>query len=286
VPRPSTDLTRPPLSEAELARALVTTGSLWTDVRVLPETGSTNADVMAAALAGAPEGLVIVAERQSSGRGRLDRRWTAPAHAALTFSVLLRPAGLRVSWLPLLAGVAVAGAVARVAGVDAALKWPNDLLVRAPGTDPAGSAGFGKCAGILAEAGPDGVVLGIGLNVSQRADELPEPADPAAFRPTSLALAGAAQLDRSPVLVAVLGALADAYQDYRAAGGDPVASGLADAYRARCATLGQEVSVSLPGGVSVRGRACDVDTDGRLVLATPEGTHALAAGDVHHVRPA
>jgi BirA family biotin operon repressor/biotin-[acetyl-CoA-carboxylase] ligase len=275
---PYADLSRPPLSPVALRRALVVPGGLWTDLRVVAETGSTNADVMAAAQAGAPEGLVIVAEQQSAGRGRLDRRWQAPAQAALTLSVLLRPAAGRVSWLPLLAGVALADAVGRLAEVEAALKWPNDLLVRLPG------GGWGKCAGILAEAGADAVVLGIGLNVLQRADELPPPLDPSAFPPTSLALAGATLSDRPPLLKALLRALADRYRVYQAAGGDPVESGLVEAYRERCATIGQPVTVSLPGGGQRRGQACDIDADGRLVIADGVGTHALAAGDVHHVR--
>jgi BirA family biotin operon repressor/biotin-[acetyl-CoA-carboxylase] ligase len=275
---PYADLSRPPLSAKALRRALVVPGGLWTDLRVVAETGSTNADVMAAALVGAPEGLVIVAERQSAGRGRLDRHWQAPAQAALTLSVLLRPPPGRVSWLPLLAGVALTDAVGPLAEVEAALKWPNDLLVRLP------DGGWGKCAGILAEAGADAVVLGIGLNVLQRADELPPPVDPSAFPPTSLALAGAALSDRPPLLKALLRALADRYRAYLAAGGDPVGSGLAEAYRERCATIGQPVTVSLPGGGQLRGQACDIDADGRLVVADGDGTHVLAAGDVHHVR--
>lgn len=297
---PYADLTRPPLSRTALGRALVVPGGLWTEVRVVAETGSTNADVMMAAQAGAPEGLVVIAERQVAGRGRLDRRWLAPAQAALTFSVLLRPTAGRVSWLPLLAGVAMADAVGRLAEVEVALKWPNDLLVRLP------AGGWGKVAGLLAEAGTgaeprtgaeartaagaragagtDVVVIGIGLNVTQRADELPPPLDATAFPPTSLALVGAALTDRSPLLKGCLRALAERYQAYQDADGDPVGSGLADAYRERCATIGQEVTVSLPGGTVLRGRASEVDGDGRLLVVGAHGTRALAAGDVHHVR--
>ena len=94
-------------------------------------TGSTNADLLARAAAGEPEGAVLAAEHQSAGRGRLGRTWTSPPRAALTFSVLLRPSSVpraRLGWLPLLAGVAVAAAVRAVAAVDAQLKWPNDVL--------------------------------------------------------------------------------------------------------------------------------------------------------------
>jgi BirA family biotin operon repressor/biotin-[acetyl-CoA-carboxylase] ligase len=275
---PYADLSRPPLSQAALHRALVVPGALWTEVRVVAETGSTNADVMAAAQGGAPEGLVVIAERQVAGRGRLDRRWLAPAQAALTLSVLLRPTAGRVSWLPLLAGVALADAVGRLAEVEVALKWPNDLLVRLP------AGGWGKCGGILAEAGADAVVLGLGLNVAQLADELPPPLDETAFPPTSLALAGAALSDRPPLVKALLRALEVRYRGYQDAGGDPVGSGLADAYREYCATIDQEVTVSLPNGTRWRGRACDVDVAGRLVVVDGDGTHVLSAGDVHHVR--
>src|SRR5215469_17975770 len=143
---PYARLDRPPLSAAALRRALVRPGELWTAVEVRERTGSTNADVAAAARAGTPEGLVVVAEQQTAGRGRLDRRWESPPRAGLAFSVLLRPAvpASRLGWLPLLAGVALVEAVRRQAEVDAVLKWPNDLLVDER-----------KCAGILAEAVPE-----------------------------------------------------------------------------------------------------------------------------------
>src|SRR5947207_10649635 len=174
---PYSDLDRPPLSAPALRRALVVPGGLWTDIRVEPETGSTNADVLAAAKQGAPEGLVVVAERQTAGRGRFDRRWESPPRAGLTLSVLLRP--VRISgWLPLLAGVALVETVRRLGEVDAVLKWPNDLLVDER-----------KCAGILAESAGDAVAVGIGLNVTLREPELPVP------DATSLQLAGSACTD-------------------------------------------------------------------------------------------
>src|SRR3954471_24155194 len=106
---PYTDLDRPPLSESALRRALVVPGGLWTDLTVVAETGSTNADLAAAARAGAPEGTVRVAERQTAGRGRLDRVWQSPARGGIAASVLLRPhvPAARLGWLSLLAGVAV-----------------------------------------------------------------------------------------------------------------------------------------------------------------------------------
>ena len=277
---------RRPLRKAALTQALLSPGGLWSRVEIVADTASTNVDVCRSARAGAAEGLVRIAENQYAGRGRLDRTWQAPARSGLTMSVLVRPtvpfAGL--GWLPLLAGVAVAQACDQIPGVDAALKWPNDLLVRA-----AGDAGqWGKCGGILAETVPvdstaPAVVVGIGINVSQSADELPERRDPLAYPATSLAVAGAA-VDRESLTVAVLDAVAEWYRRWLANGGDPVESGLRETYRAICLTVGRDVRVSLPGGGSVAGRASDIDEDGRLVLATPEGQQSLAAGDVAHVR--
>jgi BirA family biotin operon repressor/biotin-[acetyl-CoA-carboxylase] ligase len=264
---PYTDLERPPLNEAALRRALLVPDGLWSDLRVVAETGSTNADVASAAREGAAEGLVLVAERQTAGRGRLGREWESPARAGIAASVLLRPGGIdaaRYGWLPLMAGVALAEGVRRVAEVDAVLKWPNDLLVADR-----------KCAGILAEvAAPGAVVVGIGLNTTLREHELPGP------DATSLALAGAVSADRDPLLRAVLRAFAVWYTRWRAAGGDADASGLREAYVFHCGTLGRDVVVQLPDGTELSGRAEAVDADGRLVV---DG-RALAAGDVKHVR--
>src|SRR3954451_16851238 len=142
VTSPWRDLDRPPLRPAALRSALVTAEGPWTDLRVVDETGSTNADVAAAARAGSPEGLVVAAELQTAGRGRGDRTWQAPLRSGLAVSVLLRP---RVppetwGWLPLLAGVSVIGPVSAMSGLELGLKWPNDVLV-----------GDRKLAGLLAE---------------------------------------------------------------------------------------------------------------------------------------
>ncbi|HZF90785.1 biotin--[acetyl-CoA-carboxylase] ligase [Streptomyces sp.] len=273
------DLDRPPLNAAALRRALVREGGLWSDVEVVQRTGSTNSDLVARAAGGeTPEGVILVAEEQTSGRGRLDRQWTAPPRSGLFFSVLLRPAEVPVArwgWLPLLTGIAVATGLARTAGVDTALKWPNDLLVTVDGEER-------KAGGILAErAGADGVVVGVGINVTLRADELPVP------QAGSLALAGAVGTDRDPLLRGMLRALEDWYGRWRSAGGDPAACGLQDTYAAGCATLGRVVRAELPGDRSVVGEAVAVDGDGRLVIATKEGVQEpVGAGDIVHLRPA
>jgi BirA family transcriptional regulator, biotin operon repressor / biotin---[acetyl-CoA-carboxylase] ligase len=271
------DLDRPPLNESALRRALLAHDGLWTSVDVVQVTGSTNSDLVARVRDGAAaEGAVLVAEEQSAGRGRLDRQWSAPARSGLFFSVVLTPAPVPVArwgWLPLLTGVATASALARTAGVDTALKWPNDLLVTVDGEER-------KAGGILAERCGDSVVVGIGVNVTLRKDELPVPGA------GSLALAGAPAVDRDPLLRVVLRELAAWYTRWRGAGGDPAESRLHEAYTAGCATLGRTVRAELPGGQEVAGEAVAVDGEGRLVVNTPEGPRTVGAGDVVHVRSA
>ncbi|MYW19817.1 biotin--[acetyl-CoA-carboxylase] ligase [Streptomyces sp. SID2955] len=273
------DLDRPPLNASALRRGLVRDGGLYRDIEVVRRTGSTNSDLAArAAAADADEGAVLVAEEQTAGRGRLDRRWSAPPRSGLFFSVLLKPTEVPVArwgWLPLLTGVAVATGLARAAGVDTALKWPNDLLVTVGGEER-------KAGGILAErAGDDGVVIGVGINVTLGADELPVP------QAGSLALAGAGSTDRDPLLRAVLRSLEEWYGRWRAAGGDPAASGLQEMYTAGCATLGRTVRAELPGDRAVVGEAVALDGDGRLIIATEKGVQEpVGAGDIVHLRPA
>ncbi|GHE79946.1 biotin--[acetyl-CoA-carboxylase] ligase [Streptomyces cellulosae] len=265
-----------------MRRALVREGGLWRELDVVQRTGSTNSDLVARAVGsagagGLGEGVVLVAEEQSAARGRLDRKWVAPARSGLFFSVLLRPGDAvpmeRWGWLPLLTGVAVATGLARAGGVDTALKWPNDVLVTVGGEER-------KAGGILAEASGDGgVVVGVGVNVSLRADELPVPTA------GSLALAGAVSTDRDPLLRAVLRGLEDWYGRWRAAEGDAGACGLQEAYAAGCATLGRRVRAELPGDRALVGEAVAVDGDGRLVLATEAGVQEpVGAGDIVHLR--
>jgi BirA family biotin operon repressor/biotin-[acetyl-CoA-carboxylase] ligase len=288
------DLSRPPLRALPLRQALTSGESpAWHRLDVVAETGSTNADLAGRARTGEPEGAVLVADHQSAGRGRRDRTWVAPPRAGLAVSVLLRPAEHRVpadrwSWLTLLAGVAVTDALIRVCGLQATLKWPNDVLVPLPEGEP------GKVAGLLAEvirtdgtSDAPGVVLGLGINVTQEQDELPVPTA------TSLRLAGSAVTDRDTVLKAVLRSLAHRYQDFVAAEGDPThpASGLAAVYRERCSTIGRVIQAQLPDGTSLQGLADGVDDEGRLLVRelpdSPDSrVHVLSAGDVVHIRPA
>jgi BirA family biotin operon repressor/biotin-[acetyl-CoA-carboxylase] ligase len=259
-------LSRPPLSAGPLARALAGPGLPWRELRVVEATGSTNADLAREAEQGALAGLVLVAEEQLDGRGRLGRRWSAPARSGLTFSVLLRPAvpPASLGWLPLLAGLAAAEAVSQLAEIDVRLKWPNDLLVDDR-----------KLAGVLAERVAGAVVVGIGLNVSALASELPSP------QATSLAIEGAACTDRDPLLRAVLRRMAERCLAWDRPEGDP---SLADDYRGRCATIGRAVRAELPGGATVEGVAEAVDDFGRLVIRTGGQARQVAAGDIVHLR--
>jgi len=263
------DLERPALDGPALSAALTRDSALWRSLEVVQEIGSTNAALAAAAADDAPEGTVLVAEHQVSGRGRLDRVWTSPPRAGLTVSFLLRPdvPAARRGWLPLLTGVALAEAVGEVTGVRASLKWPNDLL----------ALDGRKLAGILAESSSTAVVVGVGLNVSTTTAELPDTA-------TSLSRVTGATVDRAPVLLAFLRAVERRYRQWTAALGDPVSSGLARDYLAWSSTVGTDVAVSLPDGSTLEGRATAVDWDGRLVVATPAGQVELASGDVRHVR--
>ncbi|NAZ88728.1 biotin--[acetyl-CoA-carboxylase] ligase, partial [Kineococcus indalonis] len=253
----------------------------WAALDVVASTGSTNADLLERSVReDVADGTVLVAEHQGAGRGRLGRSWSTPPRAGLAVSVLVRPAAARErwSWLPLLTGVAVVDALAGL-GVDAGLKWPNDVLVRGPGR-------AGKVCGVLAEAAGDAVVLGAGVNVTQTDGELPAPPplEPAAgavpVAPTSLALAGARSTDRDTVLRRYLRALRERLDEWAA---DPAAT--AAAYRAACLTLGEPVRAHLPGGDVLDGEAEDVDADGRLVVRASGGARTgLAAADVVHLR--
>lgn len=267
---PFDDLTRPPLDAGALRAALTGPGRFWTDIVITEQTGSTNADVAAAARAGAPEGTVHATDLQVAGRGRLDRTWESPAGSGIAVSVLLRPDEIpaaRWVWLPLLVGLAV-DATVREFGVDCGLKWPNDVLVDNR-----------KLAGILLERvdTPQGAaaIIGVGLNVTLREDELP--VDTA----TSLLLESATETDRTIVLRALLRNLEALYRAWKEADGNP-AAGIRDSYERRCVTIGTRVRVALPNDTSLEGEATAIDELGRLVV---DG-QAISAGDITHVRPA
>jgi BirA family biotin operon repressor/biotin-[acetyl-CoA-carboxylase] ligase len=237
-------------------------------IRRLAEVDSTNRYALDAARAGEPAGLVVVADHQTAGRGRLGRTWEAPAGASLLMSVLLRPV-IRLEAMHLLtmaAGLAMAEAVAEAAGFAPTIKWPNDLL-----------AGDRKLAGMLTEAEvTDGevtaVVVGIGVNV-QWTDFPPEIAETA----TACNLVVGHDVSRDALLDAFV-----ARYDARLADLDAVP----DDYRARLGTLGQRVRIEL-AAETFEGVATGVADDGSLEVRTDDGgTRVVTAGDVVHLRPA
>lgn len=229
-------------------------------VEVLDETASTNAVCADRARDGAPEWTVIVAEHQTAGRGRLDRSWELPPRAGLAFSVLVRPpvSPVRWGWLSLVTGLAVAEAI----GPAAAVKWPNDVLIEDR-----------KVCGILSELVTAGsataAVIGIGINVTLTAEELPVPTA------TSLAIEGISS-SRTALLTSVLLRLRHRIGDLATF----TEAELIDAYAARSATIGRSVEVSMPDGSVISGVVDGVDGDGRLVV---DG-QAVSAGDVVHAR--
>lgn len=270
-------------------------GTRFADVRWVAETGSTNADALALGRDGEPEGIVLVADHQTAGRGRLGRTWQAPVDGSLLCTVLLRPPASVASATTMAVAVAAADAVTDLTGCAPRLKWPNDLVWPGDGSGP-----DRKLAGILAEVDwPAGssiasgwaeprptdrllVAVGIGLNVAWgpdvpddladiavALDHLVHPAEPPA---------------RSDVLVAFLRHLDARYGRLLSDPGGLDA--LRSAWRDRSATLGRKVRVEL-GADDLVGTAVDVTAEGHLVVETLEGERrTIAVGDVVHLRPA
>jgi BirA family transcriptional regulator, biotin operon repressor / biotin---[acetyl-CoA-carboxylase] ligase len=243
----------------------------FSDVRWFAEVDSTNRLAADLARAGAPDGLVVVADHQTAGRGRRGRRWESRPGGSLLVSVVLRPVPPLVT---LAAGVAAAEACEAVAGRPVRLKWPNDLLVD----------GHRKLGGILSELVGDAAVVGLGVNLTWAPPGAASlgPSGPGSGPGSGMAgpsgpgsgVAGPSgpgsgvagpEVDRDVLLAAYLDGLARP-------------DGLLDRYRARCETLGRRVRVELPGE-TVEGRATDVDEEGRLVV---DGRR-IGAGDVVHL---
>lgn len=238
------------------------------DLRVTASASSTNSELLA--LAGdptVPSFAALLTLDQSAGRGRLDRSWVAPPGTALALSVLVRDALAHplASWLPLLAGLALAEAIDDVAPGRVEVKWPNDLLI-----------GGLKVCGILVEVAPGGsdAVVGSGLNLFQSTEQLPVPTA------TSLRLAGI-ELDEEGVDAVVAGYLARLRSELESPG--PV-SRLRDRVAARCSTIGARVRVTMADGSPLVGDAVGIDAVGRLEIAADGEVVAVAVGDVTHVR--
>jgi BirA family biotin operon repressor/biotin-[acetyl-CoA-carboxylase] ligase len=206
-----------------------------------------------------PEGAVAVADFQTAGRGRLGRTWEAPPGTALLLSVLLKPpADLPLPQLALVAGAAVADALELLTELAVQIKWPNDVMLRRQ-----------KVAGLLAEARDGAVVLGIGVNLNQTSEQLPE-------RAGSLRTTTGREWDRDEVLSAVLEALEDRYEGWLTGGLDAVYDGLGP----RDFLRGRRVSVN---GTS--GTAEMIDREGRLMIALGHGESvAVESGEVTYER--
>lgn len=240
------------------------------DVRWVAETGSTNADVHQLALAGEPEGVVLVADHQRAGRGRRGRSWQDQPDSSLMLSVLFRPklAADELGVITTAVALAMAEACGVVCGIEPTLKWPNDLVVE-----------HGKLAGVLAEgviidAAVEAVVVGIGVNVNW-AENPPDGG-------VALNHITGGEVDRRALLGAFLDALGGHYDDCGNAEGR---RRLRDRYLQRSATVGRRVRVELVED-TLAGTATDVTVAGHLVLQTEEGpVRTITAGDVVHLRP-
>jgi BirA family biotin operon repressor/biotin-[acetyl-CoA-carboxylase] ligase len=247
---------------------ILTTQTFGQDLVYLPSTGSTNNVAKEMAAQGAPEGTVVVANEQTSGRGRLERRWLAPAGTCLLCSILFRPAldPTQVQRLTMLCALAAADAIKEIVDLHVWLKWPNDLIVK--------STNWKKLAGVLAETGFKGdqvafVIVGIGINVNVKPEALPG-LDPNA----ASILAETKQItNRATLLAALLAGVEGRYKNLQTKNPH-------QEWASRLATLGQQVTATT-SGETIPGVAESVDEDGALLLRTSDGTlHRLTVGDV------
>jgi BirA family biotin operon repressor/biotin-[acetyl-CoA-carboxylase] ligase len=265
----------------ETIRAVLHTKSFGRTLHILHETPSTNTAAMALAQKGAEHGTVVVAERQTAGRGRLGRSWYSPAGENLYCSVIVRQTASQtrlaewLSWLPLLSAVASARAIQAVAALQARLKWPNDILI-----------GQRKLGGVLCESNGSRtqgrfVVVGIGINVNTPRNAFPDDLRDLA---TSLAAEAGHSCDRVALLATLLSELENCIENLSA----QQSADLKREYTKLCSTLGRQVRVSLASGESVAGQADAINPDGSLrIIRNGANTGTildLRAGDVIHIR--
>jgi BirA family biotin operon repressor/biotin-[acetyl-CoA-carboxylase] ligase len=246
-----------PLDQRKISQNI---SSYWR-VSVVELTGSTQDDLLKRVESlNAENGDVLIANYQSSGRGRLDRTFSAPSGSALLFSLYFKPTREKSEWgiVNLIAGISVCDVLNALLEKPVTLKWPNDLLVDGK-----------KISGLIAQATTDGIVLGIGINIGMTQSELPVSAA------TSLALEGGLDLDRNEICALVLKALEENFKRFEA-GEDFV-----EIYTHLSSTIGKKVRVELPGGREIESMALGIDATGALVLA--DGSH-ISAGDVIHLR--
>lgn len=251
--------------------ALHAAGWIGPEPVLLPTVGSTNAEAAELAHNGAPDGMCVVSEEQTAGRGRLDRSWVSPKGAGLWLSYVVRPEDVpaeRWTWLPLAAGLAARDAIRDVCRVPVDLKWPNDLVVTSAMCG--GSGGTRKLGGLLAEVVDDAIIIGLGVNVSLSALEMPTPTA------TSIYAEGGS-IDRTLILAALLTSLRRRVLQWRV--DDPQMR--AD-YRDACRTIGQLVNVELPSGGALSGVVTGIDESGHLVVNDGESERIVTAGDAIH----
>ena len=254
-------------------RPLLNTHDIGQVLHCFQSIGSTSDQAKALAEDGAGHGEVVVTEAQTGGRGRRGRSWVTAPRRNVAFSVVLRPSGLptaRAPELTLVASLAICDALRR-AGVDAGIKWPNDVLV-----------GGRKIAGILTElaAEPDQVhwvVVGVGVNVNARAEDFPPELRGLA---TSVLLERGQPAPRALFLAACLTLLEEWYDRHAEEGFEPIRA----AWKERSVTLGREVMVQLDGRELV-GRAEDLDATGALLVRSAAGVERVTSGDVSLLRP-
>ena len=254
----SNEVLRTPLDEAEINSRVT---PYWR-VSVVELTGSTQNDLLQLVESNnALDGQVIATEFQSDGRGRLDRTFEAPAQSALLFSFYIKPRNQRSEWgfIPLIAGLSLVRAITTIDTVmNVSLKWPNDLIINEK-----------KCAGIIAQTTNEGIVIGIGLNVSMTPNELP------VSTATSLAIEGSTITDRDLLLSHLLNTFAELFEAWEEG------SELLDEYASASSTIGKKVRIELPGGENLEATVARISHTGELVL--DDGRH-VSAGDVIHLR--
>jgi BirA family biotin operon repressor/biotin-[acetyl-CoA-carboxylase] ligase len=243
----------------------LTTRSVGRELIVLESVDSTNTYAKTLASGAYVHGTMVITDRQTAGRGRMGRSWVSTGGKDLTFSLILRPPVVpeRLGVLSIATGLAIAESIRAVSGLPALCKWPNDVLL-----------GGKKCSGVLAEGVLErgefrAIVVGIGLNVNQ-------PAFPPELNATSLALAGGREFDRFAVLNTLLGHLEQRIDQLERLDVHP----LLDDWRGLNCMLGHEITVDQMGE-RIRGRAVDIDDDGKLVVSTDHDLVKFLAGDVH-----
>lgn len=253
----------------DLLARLTDTRVIGRDVRVFKETNSTNDVIEKMARDGAKEGVVVYAESQSKGRGRMGRKWVSPPRKGLWFSILLRPQmrPQAVTQITVAAATALSRAIRRISGIALQVKWPNDILVEGK-----------KVAGILTEMNAEVdrvkyVILGIGVDVNLADEDLPEDLKSIA---TSVRIESGRQIDRPALAAAILEELDADYERLERGGFRAVA----EEWEAQCVTLGHDVSISM-GNRKIRGRAESLDEDGALMIRSAHGQlERIIGGDV------